>query len=84
MSAFQDQFLQFLKVIDLAVENYPNAFIFVGNWLLSSGYIDNREAGHTDGARSKHGIAFFIGTAVIDAFTHPSQMIVFFFDMMLI
>jgi hypothetical protein len=46
VTAFFKISAQFGEVVDLAVENDPNCFVFVEHRLVSAGQIDNAETAH--------------------------------------
>src|ERR1035438_1598715 len=61
---------QFLKVVNLAVEDNPDRFVFVKYRLMAAGQIDNAQPPHAQAHASLHENAFVIRTAMYDGLAH--------------
>ena len=59
-----------LVVIDLAIENHPDGAIFIRDWLVASGKVDDAKAPHAEPHRALHKEAFVIRTAVPNLVAH--------------
>ena len=69
--ALGDELLaQFLVVVDLAVEDDPDAAVFVGDRLVTGAEIDDAEAAHADAAGPVGVDAFVIRPAMADEVGH--------------
>src|ERR1700693_5070765 len=74
MSAAYQLFAQMWIVINLSIEHHPNAAVFVVDWLLSTGKIDNAQAPHAQ-AHATLGIdSFVIRAAVDDGLSHAADL----------
>src|SRR5579862_5108844 len=62
---------QFRKVIDLAVINDPNRFIFVEDGLVPTREIDNAEAAHSQTHAVFHKDPLVVRTSMHDRLAHP-------------
>jgi len=60
-------------VVDLAVKNDPGAAVLIGDGLLASGQIDDREAAHAETDATVYVKAVFVRTAVPDRLAHARQ-----------
>src|SRR5262249_32227107 len=72
---------QFLVLVDLAVEDDPDAAIFIGDGLVAGIEVDDGEAAHTDGAAAIDIDAFLIGAAVANLAAHRANRRLFRFLM---
>src|SRR2546427_1906383 len=75
MAALFEIVTQFAIVVDLAVEDYRYAFVFVVDRLFAGNEIDNREPAHAQRNASRDHQAFRIRTAMHHALAHPVQQI---------
>src|SRR2546423_6819129 len=66
---------QLAIVVNLAVENYRHAVIFVESWVLTGEEIDDRQPAHTERDTIIDQIAFRIGTAMLHAVAHRAQQL---------
>src|SRR5580693_7825214 len=64
MPAAEQVAAEFPIVVDLAVENHPDRFVFIRHGLMTGAEVDNAEAPHADSTAAFHAIAFIVGTAV--------------------
>src|SRR5205085_1985905 len=58
------------KIVNLAVENNPNAFVFVENGLMPAGKINDAETAHAQAHAVFDENAFVIRTAMHDRLAH--------------
>ena len=66
-----DQILaQFLVVVDLAIEDHPDAAILVRDRLMTGAEIDDAEPAHPDAAGTVGVDTFIVGPAVADEVAH--------------
>src|SRR6266567_3777158 len=62
---------QFLKVINLPIEDDPYGFVFVEDWLVPTRQIDDAQAPHAHTGAILHKNAFVVRAAVHDGLAHP-------------
>ena len=67
---------QLAIVVDLAVEDHGNTFVFVINRLLASDEIDDRQAPHAQGHAVAYHIAFRVRPAMNHAVAHRVQKLI--------
>src|SRR5580700_7166592 len=63
--------MQLLKVVDFSVEDDADGFVFVENWLVTPGQVDDAEPPHAKSDASLHEDAFVIWAPVNDGIAHP-------------
>src|SRR6185369_17707558 len=66
---------QFAIVVDLAVENYRDALVFVENRLFAGDQIDDREPAHSKGYAARHEQSFRVRSAMDHPLTHRVQQL---------
>src|SRR5260370_25014722 len=64
---------QFLVVVNLAIEYYPDSSVFVRNWLVAGGQIDDAEPPHADAAAAIEIKPFILWAAVPDLVAHRAN-----------
>ncbi len=64
---------EFLKIVNLSVENHPDGAIFVGDRLMTCLEIDDAQAAHADCATAVHVITIIVGTPVADGVAHRAN-----------
>src|SRR5437764_11393706 len=73
MTACFEVSAQLAIVVNLAVENYRDAVVFIESWLLAGEQIDYCEATHAERDAVVEKIAFGIGSAMLHAIAHRAQ-----------
>src|ERR1700722_1704847 len=71
MTAFFQFDAQLGKVVDLAIEDNPDSFVFIEYRLMPARQVDDAEASHPHSHASFYKDAFIIGPAMHNGFTHP-------------
>src|SRR5215467_13391011 len=64
---------QLEEVINFSIENDPDAFIFVRNWLMPGRKVDDAEAAHPEPDGSIDVIAFIVRSTMGDYVAHAAQ-----------
>src|SRR2546430_14268354 len=65
---------QFWKIVNLAIENYPNFLIFVVDGLVTARKVNNAQSSHAE-ANWPLGInSLIVGPAVNDGLAHPPDV----------
>src|SRR5579864_459010 len=65
---------QFLEIVDLTVEHYPDGFVFVRNGLVAGAQVDDAEPPHAQTAATVQMIALVIRTPVPDLIAHQADI----------
>ena len=62
--------LEFMEVVDFAVEDHPNGFFGVGHGLMSAGKINDRKPAEAEAKWPIEKISFIVGTTMGDGLGH--------------
>ena len=60
-------------IIDLTIEDDPNRFVLIRNWLVSARNVDNTQPSHRQSYISIDEIPFIVGPAVHNLLIHPRE-----------
>src|SRR4029079_10756176 len=61
---------QFLEIVDLTIENYPDCFFGVGHWLMPAGQIDDGKSAKPEPDRTRNKVSFVVRPPVRDGIRH--------------
>src|SRR5580658_394317 len=71
VAAFLEFDTQLGKIVDFTIENNPNGFVFIENWLVPTRQINYAEAAHAKADASLHEDPLVVRPSMHNGLTHP-------------